>query len=138
MGLRFKSVVGALVLLGASAAVGTEVAIAQRRPLGLAEQFERAFFGRSGPAYDNRSILDQIRLYVLPFTYPENRITGEAERIHELYERVIEVQSSSDPIIRTPDLSNPFSESLLTLPSYPPSESPLGANVGSPQLPELP
>lgn len=115
---HLQSLLGAGILLGA--AVVAPEAIAQDGRVSIAEQFERAFFQRSETFYENRSIFDDIGFYLLPSTYPEGQITSDAQRIHNLYEVVLEIQTSSDPVIRTPDLNNPFDESLLTSPSYPP------------------
>lgn len=123
MRLQLKAAIGALALLGASLVVAPE-ALAQRRTPSINEQFERAFFRSSDTFYQNRSIFDQISFYLLPLTYPERQAERDAERVNKLYHAVMEVQTSSDPIIRTPDLPNPFDESLLTLPSYTPSGIP--------------
>lgn len=123
MRLQLKSAVGVLALLGASV-VGAPEALAQSRPLTINEQFERAFFRSSDTFYQNRSIFDQISFYLLPMTYPERQAERDAERVNKLYEAVLQVQTSSDPVLRTPDLPNPFDESLLTLPLYPPSGIP--------------
>ncbi|AFY82019.1 hypothetical protein [Oscillatoria acuminata] len=123
MRLQLKSAVGVLALLGASVVVAPE-AVAQSQPRNIAEQFEEAFFRSSDTFYQNRSIFDQISFYLLPMTYPERQAERDAERINKLYHAVMEVQNSSDPVLRTPDLPNPFDESLLTLPSYTPSGVP--------------
>ncbi len=123
MRLQLKTAIGALALLGASVVVAPG-AVAQSQPQTIAEQFERAFFRSSDTFYQNRSIFDQISYYLLPMTYPERQAERDAERVNKLYQSVMEFQTSSDPIIRTPDLTNPFSESLQTMPSYTPSGSP--------------
>ncbi|MCT7967364.1 hypothetical protein NG799_13560 [Laspinema sp. D1] len=123
MRLQLKTAIGVLALLGASVVVAPE-AVAQSQPRTIAEQFERAFFRSSDTFYQNRSIFDQISYYLLPMTYPERQAERDAERVNKLYEAVMQVQTSSDPIIRTRDLTNPFNESLQTMPSYTPSGVP--------------
>ncbi|MCT7993585.1 hypothetical protein [Laspinema olomoucense] len=123
MRLQLKTAIGVLALLGASV-VGAPEAVAQSQPGSIAEQFERAFFRSSDTFYQNRSIFDQIGTYLLPMTYPERDAERDAERVHKLYESVLQVQTSSDPLIRTRDLTNPFNESLQTMPSYTPSGIP--------------
>ncbi|WP_254566868.1 hypothetical protein [Oscillatoria sp. HE19RPO] len=124
MRLQLKSAIGVLALLGASVVVPPE-AVAQSLPgRNIAEQFEEAFFRSSDTFYQNRSIFDQISFYLLPLTYPERQAERDAERINKLYHAVMELQTSSDPVLRTPDLPNPFDESLLTLPIYPPDGVP--------------
>ncbi|WP_254566534.1 hypothetical protein [Oscillatoria sp. HE19RPO] len=99
-------------------------ALAQSQPRNIAEQFDRAFFRSSDTFYQNRSIFDPISFYLLPMTYPERQVEWDAERINKLYHAVMELQTSSEPVLRTPDLPNPFDESLLTLPIYPPDGVP--------------
>lgn len=123
MRLQLKTAIGAMALLGASLVVAPE-ALAQRRTPSINEQFERAFFRSSDTFYQNRSIFDQISYYLLPMTYPERQAERDAERVNKLYRAVMEVQTSSDPLIRTRDLTNPFNESLQTMPSYTPSGVP--------------
>ncbi|MCT7959612.1 hypothetical protein NG791_02900 [Laspinema sp. D1] len=123
MRLQLKTAIGVLALLGASVVMAPE-AVAQSQPRTIAEQFERAFFRSSDTFYQNRSIFDQISYYLLPMTYPERQAERDAERVNKLYESVMQVQTSSDPIIRTRDLTNPFNESLQTMPSYTPSGVP--------------
>ena len=123
MRLQLKAAIGAVALLGASVVVASE-AVAQSQPRTISEQFERAFFRSSDTFYQNRSIFDQISFYLLPMTYPERQAERDAERVNRLYRSVMEVQTSSDPIIRTRDLTNPFNESLQTMPSYTPSGIP--------------
>ncbi|MCT7956649.1 hypothetical protein [Laspinema palackyanum] len=123
MRLQLKTAIGAVALLGASLVVAPE-ALAQSQRRTIAEQFERAFFRSSDTFYQNRSIFDQISYYLLPMTYPERQAERDAERVNKLYQAVMEVQTSSDPIIRTRDLTNPFNESLQTMPSYTPSGIP--------------
>ena len=123
MRLQLKTAIGALALLGASLVVAPE-ALAQRQTPSINDQFERAFFRSSGTFYQNRSIFSQIGFYLLPMTYPERQAARDAQRINRLYRSVMEVQHSSDPILRTPDLTNPFNESLQTMPTYTPSGVP--------------
>ncbi|MGL5192224.1 MAG: hypothetical protein ACRC8Y_01295 [Chroococcales cyanobacterium] len=123
MKLHVKTAIGALALLGASLVVAPE-ALAQRQTPSINDQFERAFFRSSGTFYQNRSIFSQIGFYLLPMTYPERQAARDAQRVHRLYRAVMEVQHSSDPLIRTRDLTNPFNESLQTMPTYSPSGIP--------------
>lgn len=83
----------------------------------LPEAFDRAFFQESGDFYRNRSIQRQIGYIIGPGLpggagFPELEIERDAKRINALYRDALEQQVSSDPIIRTPDLANPFSSTL--------------------------
>lgn len=83
----------------------------------IPEAFNRAFFQESGDFYRNRSIPRQISYIIgpgLPWGagFPELELERDAKRISGLYQEVLELQASSGPIIRTPDLPNPFGSSL--------------------------
>lgn len=94
-------------------------------PENPAEVFDRAFgFGAfSGDFFENRTIESQIGYILGPgpinrSSYLENEITRQAFLIDLLYRDLLENQVSSDPVIRTPDLANPFATSLYLNPSY--------------------
>lgn len=85
----------------------------------IPEAFSRAFFQESGDFYRNRSIPRQISYIIgpgLPWGagFPELELERDAKRISNLYQEVLELQASSGPVIRTPDLPNPFGSSLRT------------------------
>lgn len=82
----------------------------------IPEAFDRAFFSNDRDAFTNRSILRQLNSIFGP--YPENEINRDGQAVHKLYVEVLEQQVSSDPILRTPDLPNPYNTSLLQLSSF--------------------
>lgn len=92
------------------------------RPATVSETFNRAFFNSSGDLYFNRTIPRQIN-YILGFgsfgsaTFPDLELEQDAELINTIYNDVLDQQVSSDPVIRTPDLPNPFNSSLRGLPT---------------------
>jgi hypothetical protein len=86
----------------------------------IPEAFERAFFEESGTFYHNRTIPRQISYIIgpgLPWGagFPDLELERDAQRINRLYRELLELQVSSDPVIRTPDLVNPFDTSLRLL-----------------------
>lgn len=90
----------------------------------IPEAFNRAFFQESGDFYHNRKIQRQISYIIgpgLPWGagFPDLEIERDSERITKLYREVLELQVSSDPVIRTPDLPNPFNSSVRLM-SAPP------------------
>lgn len=128
MGLMFKSLTGVLVLLAAatgfSSAATAEPALSTQ--LGgyetTAERFNRAFFKNDLDFYRNRSIGRQLDLILGPGSlirnsFPENEIRRDAELVNILYRDTLQQQVSRDPIIRTPDLPNPYETSVLQSPS---------------------
>jgi len=131
MGKRFYGVLGILSLAVAAvpitavgwmdAASAQEVAQARTRravevPPTIPEAFEDAFFSNSGSFFDSHGILPSLGLIFGIPHYPENAITRDGHRVHRLYRDVLQQQVASDPTIRTPDLPNPFSGSVLTTP----------------------
>lgn len=124
MGLMFKSLTGVLVLV-AAATVFPSAATAQlassTQASGYettAERFNRAFFKNDLDFYHNRSVGRQLDLILgqgslIRNSFPENEIRRDAELVNKLYRDTLQQQVSSDPIIRTPDLPNPYETSLL-------------------------
>jgi len=81
------------------------------------EAFNRAFFQESGDFYRNRKIDRQINYIIgagVPWGagFPDLEIERDAQRLTNLYRETLELQVASDPVIRTPDLPNPFNSSL--------------------------
>lgn len=90
--------------------------------LTIEEAFERAFFDNDKPFFDNRSIPRQLDyLFGLRNSFPENEINRDAKNVHELYREVLRQQVASDPVLRTPDLPNPYNTSLFQLPVFNPT-----------------
>jgi len=129
--MRLTKLLSALVLAAASSVLASE-AMAQTNPQGfepirvetIPEAFNRAFFTDSGTFYRNRSIPRQIQYIIGPglpgrATFPDLELERDAERINELYNDVLDRQVSSDTVIRTPDLVNPFNTSLGLQPGAP-------------------
>ena len=84
----------------------------------------RSFFKESGDFYRNRKIPRQINYIIgagVPWGagFPDLELERDAERITNLYRELLEIQVSSDPVLRTPDLLNPFNTSVRLL-SAPP------------------
>ena len=112
-------------ILVASLAVGLldQGAMAQSERFTTSEAFNEAFSHNYGSAPYNTTIWRQFNVIfgVTSFpegSYPETEIVRDAEKIHELYEEIMHEQVSSDPIIRTRDLNNPYNSSLGSNPEY--------------------
>ena len=120
--MRYRSAIGILILSAVSAICAPVPKVAANpsnvppnRYETIPQVFENTFFRNDRDAFTNRSIWRQINYLIGPF--PENEINRDAKNVHNLYVELLEQQVSSDPIIRTPDLANPFNTSLLQLPS---------------------
>ena len=122
MRMRFTYWICALVLTAASGALAS-AASAQNVPsrFGLipgetvSDTINRAFFNSSGDIYRNTSFARQAQVIIGPF--PENELIRDAQLIEVLYRDLLREQVASDPIVRTPDLKNPYDTTLLTNPS---------------------
>jgi hypothetical protein len=83
----------------------------------LPDAFDRNFYQDSGDIFRNSSIQSQINHIIgagLPgrVNFPELQIERDSKRLNILYRDALEQQVSSDPILRTPDLANPFNTTL--------------------------
>lgn len=118
MGVRLKSVLS-LMALAAASTVSTAVT-AQERPAtfkpreAIPDVVNRAFYGSGESFQDVRRPIEA--LIGVP-KFPENAIARDSDRLDRLYRDLLSQQVSSDPIIRTVDLPNPYNTSVLTLPS---------------------
>lgn len=91
-----------------------------RRLETIPEAFNRAFFRESGDFYRNRKIDRQINYIIgagVPWGagFPDLELERDAERVFKLYQEALEIQASTGPVIRTPDLANPFDTSVRLL-----------------------
>ena len=124
MSVRFSSLLGTLIL-SSSCSLFSFVPKAQAetfnpdtiplspRSIGIDRQFERTFFSNDREAFVNRSIGRQFNFLFGPF--PENEITRDSKALYKLYVDVMRQQVSNDPVIRTPDLANPYNTSLFQI-----------------------
>lgn len=119
MPIHWKSCLGALCVLSAVTLLLPTEAIAQSNPdnrnvRSIPDAFDSSFFGLRGRYGFRTSVFGEvIQRFLL---YPDNAIVGDGNRVADLYREVMDVQTMSDPFIRTPDLENPFNRSLLTDP----------------------
>ena len=82
----------------------------------IPNKFEDAFFTDTKDFYTNRSIFQQTQNLFGLINQPENKISRDAGRVHNLYRRVLSQQLTNSPVLRTPDLPTPFYQSILTMP----------------------
>ncbi len=92
----------------------------------IPDAFEDALTEESGDFFENRGFVRQVEyMFGLgSFTRPsflENELVRDLNRVHNLYLYTLEEQVSSGPIIRTPDLTNPYNSSLYSSPAYRPT-----------------
>lgn len=121
--MRLTQLISALALAAASSLLATAAKAQTNSGYGpvrvetIPEAFNRTFYEESGDIFRNSSIQRQIGWIIGPGLpggagFPDLQIERDARRIGILYRDALEQQVSSDPIIRTPDLPNPFSSTL--------------------------
>lgn len=143
MSMRFNKLINILVLAVAATSLLASSSSAQQapyivrptnigvqdpssyEPIGLEtlpDVFERAFFNDSGDYFLNRTVKRQFEYIFGPgqfkhSAFPEREIDQDARVINTLYQNALDAQVSSDPVLRTPDLPNPYDTSLLRMPN---------------------
>lgn len=128
MNLRFAKFLSILVLVATTTTVVSTKAIAndtntQKTTVEtLPEIFERAFYNQSGNIYQNTTPPRQLEFIFGPYrggtpAYPEIELLRDAKLINTIYNDALVQQNSSDPVLRTLDLPNPYETSLRVMPT---------------------
>ena len=123
MGARIKSLIctfgisaaSSLIAMSATAQDATSPVFRPRET--IPNEVNRAFYGSLGEFSDRNPLRATQAILGTPFGFPENQISRDGERIHRLHVDLLNQQVSSDPLIRTADLPNPFNLSVQTLPN---------------------
>lgn len=82
----------------------------------IPQAFNDAFYSNGDTFFGNRSLGGQLSLILGIPGFPENQIRQDGRAVDRLYQELLVQRDASSPIVRTPDLPNPFSGSLLTTP----------------------
>ena len=147
MGVLFKNLAGALGVSVSTLAVASAiltVAAPSRaepsQPVPLSEAFNDAFYQNARSFFQNRSIYSQINWIlgqgsIIRSGYPDKQIERDVRGIHSLYEDAIDQQVASDPVIRTPDLPNPYDSSVMMMPPTNFNSPPLGSELNFETIP---
>lgn len=130
MGKRFRDFMSVVAVAAscttlASAAWAGEIVSDpdQAGPETVEEAFDRIYYDNGGTFFENRRPQSTINLVFGPGSlirnsFPENQIIRDARQVNLFYRDLLEQQVASDPVIRTPDLPNPYSTSVLLLPPF--------------------
>jgi hypothetical protein len=131
MGVRFKTLLGALAVIASfTAAVDAASAQELRGDVQtIPEAFERAFFRNDGTYYQNRSLFRQANYIlgqgsIIQNGFPENEIARDARLVNRVYNEALAAQNTSDPLLRTADLPTPYTTSLQLLPAFEATQAP--------------
>ena len=134
---KLREILGTVALSAAIVLTGSGVAMAQEvaddRPT-VSDEVEDTFFTFDQPYFYNRRFVRNA-LWIFG-SFPENEISGDGRVMHNLYTDLMKQQSMSDPTIRTADLPNPFTSSLLADPIY--TEEPVPAAPFAPSFRQSP
>lgn len=125
MGIRFKGLTSALAIFTTVGVSST--AMAQTAPTNqfspyttVADRFEQVFFTNDKDFFANRSFVRQLDLIFgfgsLSTGFIENEANADTKAINIFYKDALLQQGSSDPVIRTRDLPNPYDTSVLQSP----------------------
>lgn len=85
----------------------------QRAPT-ILEAVDEAFYDHDKDFMDNRS-LGRNLAWMFGFGFTDNEIVKDAEAFDDLYQDLMRQQNTSDPILRTRDLPNPYNTSVREL-----------------------
>lgn len=137
MGVRFIGVLSLLAIASPVIFIGSAT-VANAQPAAqpsteeaptIPQAFEDAYFRNSENFYRNLEVPHNVTWFLGP--YPENQIAGDGRAVNRFYEDALAQQVSNDPLIRTPDVENPYQSSVLTGPVVP-EEEPIPPAFSSP------
>ena len=91
----------------------------ERETVSLNDAFTDAYFKHAKNAFKEQTILRQLNNIFLGFGgYPEKQIALDGEAVDNLFQDAMKQQSAQGMPIKTRDLTNPYSTSLLENPDY--------------------
>ncbi|MGD1874933.1 MAG: hypothetical protein ACFB02_17990 [Mastigocoleus sp.] len=87
------------------------------------EAINEAFFKNSPNFYNDSGLRRDIDFLLGPGSlfknsFPENEIARDAELVNIVYQDILNQQIGNDSYIRTPDLPNPYTSSLMNSPRF--------------------
>lgn len=83
----------------------------------IPEAMNEIFFSNGGSFNQNRSLGGQLDTMFGVSSFPEEAVMEDSYALFDAYNYLLEEQTQSDPTIRVPDLTNPYTTSLQFLPS---------------------
>jgi hypothetical protein len=116
MGIQLNHISGLALAMLAAAVIAPTAHAQDTAPETIPEALDNLGTTYSGDYFRNRGITRQAkRIFGLDF--PERAIEWDANATSAAVRDILLLQNTSDPTIRVPDLANPYSSSLLTMPS---------------------
>ncbi len=139
MGVRINYWVASVAIATLSTITAFQ-ANAQERPApfqprqSVPKAVDEAFLG-DNDSFPYKNLSRPIEVLIGTPGFPENLIAKDGERIHRVYQDLLTQQVSSDPLIRTADLPNPYNSSILTMPTS--SNRVMGSEFAIQQQPQF-
>jgi hypothetical protein len=120
-------VVSGLMAIASGAIAQVEVTNEAPVPLEtIPEAFDNGITYSSQDAFSTTFTIGRQIDFLTGLTgFPEVEINRDAAIVHSMYVDVLRQQYSNGPILRTPDLTNPYNSSLRTEPSFSNANQPL-------------
>lgn len=118
MAIRLAQVSGMVGLLAATLAFAPAApAQEMQTPLPtIPEALGATMSNYSGNFFRNRTIGRQAAR-IVGFGFPEREMEWDASATSSAFRELMLLQTTMDPTLRVPDLANPYTSSLLTMPS---------------------
>lgn len=120
MGIKLTHLAGVSLSLLAIVTIVPTSAEAQyseaEAPQTIPDALEEALSQSSGTFFGNRSFARQAS-NIFGLGFRDREIIWDGATVAQEFDALMRLQNTIDPTIRVPDLANPYSASLLTLPS---------------------
>jgi hypothetical protein len=120
MGMKLTHLAGVTLSLLAVTALAAPAIKAQDldadTPQTIPEVMDDLLSQSSGTFFENRTFGRQAG-NIFGFGFRDREIIWDAATVAQEFDALMRYQNTSDPTIRVPDLANPFTTTLLTMPS---------------------
>jgi hypothetical protein len=117
MGIQLNHISGLTLSLLTALALAAPSGQAQEASVQtIPDAFDDLTSTYSGTFNENRTITRQFN-QIIGFGFPERELEWDADATAAAVRDVLLLQNTSDPTIRVPDLLNPYTTTLLTMPS---------------------
>lgn len=117
MGIQLNHISGmTLALLAAAAVIAPAGHSQETSPQTVPDALDELITTYSGDYFRNRGITRQAKR-IVGLSFPERELDWDSDATAEAVRDLWVLQAAADPILRVPDLANPFTTSLLTMPS---------------------
>jgi hypothetical protein len=116
MGIQLNHISGLTLALVAAAAIAAPVGHAQEAPQTIPDAFDELMSTYSGDYFRNQGI-SRRALRLVGFSFPEREVEWDSNATNAATRDLWRLQHSADPTVRVPDLTSPYTTTLLTMPS---------------------